>query len=167
MSDDVGVAEVEAWAGQFSQVEALLWPRFGRREPRARAVGYVRSLMAPLERKNGWTISEATGARSPDSVQWLLTGADWDPDLLRDDLRERDELGGLRGRALLRGRGRRALFDVAAAARGAAAVGGHVRGRRGDGGASAGVARRERTLVGGGAALLLARHAAALECAGG
>jgi SRSO17 transposase len=40
-----------------------------------------------LERKNGWTISEATGARSPDSVQWLLTGADWDPDLLRDDLR--------------------------------------------------------------------------------
>jgi SRSO17 transposase len=51
--------------------------------------------MAPLERKNGWTISEATGARSPDSVQWLLTGADWDPDLLRDDLRSwvADELG--------------------------------------------------------------------------
>jgi SRSO17 transposase len=87
VSDDVGVAEVEGWAEEFSQVEALLWPRFGRREPRARAVGYVRSLMAPLERKNGWTISEATGARSPDSVQWLLTGADWDPDLLRDDLR--------------------------------------------------------------------------------
>lgn len=95
MGDDVSVAEVEAWAGEFSQVEALLWPRFGRREPRARAVGYVRSLMAPLERKNGWTISEATGARSPDSVQWLLTGADWDPDLLRDDLRSWvvDELG--------------------------------------------------------------------------
>lgn len=95
MSDYVGVAEVEAWAGEFSQVEALLWPRFGRREPRARAVGYVRSLMAPLERKNGWTISEATGARSPDSVQWLLTGADWDPDVLRDDLRAwvADELG--------------------------------------------------------------------------
>jgi SRSO17 transposase len=44
--------------------------------------------MAPLERKNGWTISEASGARSPDSVQWLLTGADWDPDRLRDDLRD-------------------------------------------------------------------------------
>lgn len=87
MGDDVGVAEVAAWADGFSQVEALLYPRFGRREPRARAAGYVRSLMAPLERKNGWTISEATGARSPDSVQWLLTGADWDPDLLRDDLR--------------------------------------------------------------------------------
>jgi SRSO17 transposase len=93
--DDVGVTEVEGWAQEFSQVEALLWPRFGRREPRARAVGYVRSLMAPLERKNGWTISEATGARSPDSVQWLLTGADWDPDLLRDDLRSwvADRLG--------------------------------------------------------------------------
>jgi SRSO17 transposase len=87
VGDDVGVAEVAGWAQEFSQVEALLGPRFGRREPRARAVGYVRSLMAPLERKNGWTISEATGARSPDSVQWLLTGADWDPDLLRNDLR--------------------------------------------------------------------------------
>jgi SRSO17 transposase len=87
VGDDVGVAEVAGWAQEFSQVETLLGPRFGRREPRARAVGYVRSLMAPLERKNGWTISEATGARSPDSVQWLLTGADWDPDLLRDDLR--------------------------------------------------------------------------------
>jgi SRSO17 transposase len=87
VGDDVGVAEVAGWAQEFSQVEALLGPRFGRREPRARAVGYVRSLLAPLERKNGWTISEATGARSPDSVQWLLSGADWDPDLLRDDLR--------------------------------------------------------------------------------
>jgi SRSO17 transposase len=95
VGNDVGVAEVEGWAQEFSQVEALLGPRFGRREPRARAVGYVRSLMAPLERKNGWTISEATGARSPDSVQWLLTGADWDPDLLRDDLRRwvADRLG--------------------------------------------------------------------------
>jgi len=95
VGDDVSVAEVAGWAQEFSQVEALLGPRFGRREPRARAVGYVRSLMAPLERKNGWTISEATGARSPDSVQWLLNGADWDPDLLRDDLRDWvvDELG--------------------------------------------------------------------------
>jgi SRSO17 transposase len=95
VGNDVGVAEVEGWAQEFSQVEALLGPRFGRREPRARAVGYVRSLMAPLERKNGWTISEATGARSPDSVQWLLSGADWDPDLLRDDLRRwvAEELG--------------------------------------------------------------------------
>jgi SRSO17 transposase len=95
VGDDVSVAEVAGWAQEFSQVEELLGPRFGRREPRARAVGYVRSLMAPLERKNGWTISEATGARSPDSVQWLLTGADWDPDLLRDDLRRwvAEELG--------------------------------------------------------------------------
>jgi SRSO17 transposase len=87
VGDDVGVAEVADWAQGFSQVETLLAPRFRRSEPRARAAGYVRGLMAPLERKNGWTISEASGARSPDSVQWLLTGADWDPDLLRDDLR--------------------------------------------------------------------------------
>jgi len=81
------VAEVAGWAEEFGQVEVLLGPRFRRSEPRARAAGYVQSLMAPLERKNGWTISEASGARSPDSVQWLLAGADWDPDLLRDDVR--------------------------------------------------------------------------------
>jgi SRSO17 transposase len=87
VGDDVSVAEVAAWAGEFSQVEALLAPRFRRSEPRARAAGYVQGLMSGLERKNGWTISEATGAPSPNSVQWLLTGADWDPDRLRDDLR--------------------------------------------------------------------------------
>jgi len=95
VGDDIGVGEVVDWAEGFSQVEDLLAPRFGRSEPRARATGYVQSLMAPLERKNGWTISEASGARSPDSVQWLLSGADWDPDLLRDDLRDWvvDQLG--------------------------------------------------------------------------
>jgi SRSO17 transposase len=82
------MAEVADWADGFSAVEGLLAPRFRRSEPRDRAAGYVQSLMAPLERKNGWTISEACGARSPDSVQWLLSGADWDPDPLRDDLRD-------------------------------------------------------------------------------
>jgi len=78
VDDDVGVAEVAGWAEDSTEVEVPLGPRFRRSEPRARAAGYVRSLLAPLERKNGWTISEASGARSPDSVQWLLTGADWD-----------------------------------------------------------------------------------------
>lgn len=76
MGDDVGVAEVEVWADGFSQVEELLAPRFRRSEPRSRAAGYAQGLMSGLERKNGWTISEATGAASPNSVQWLLTGAD-------------------------------------------------------------------------------------------
>ena len=76
MVDDVGVTEVEGWAQEFSQVEALLWPRFGRREPRARAVGYVRSLMAPLERKNGWTISEATGGQQPPTPMPTTRGAE-------------------------------------------------------------------------------------------
>ncbi|MEV6956874.1 IS701 family transposase, partial [Streptomyces sp. NPDC051183] len=31
--------------------------RFGRSEPRERASDYLNGLLAPLEKKNGWTLS--------------------------------------------------------------------------------------------------------------
>ena len=36
-------------------------PRFGRVEPRRRALAYLRGLLAPVERKNGWQLAEAAG----------------------------------------------------------------------------------------------------------
>ena len=82
------MAEVAAWAEDFDGLRALIGPRFRRSEPRERAAAYVQGPLAPLERKNGWTLSESAGSATPDSMQWLLTGADWDPDLVRDDLRD-------------------------------------------------------------------------------
>src|SRR5262249_41077871 len=38
-------------------------------------------------RKNGWQLAEAVGDRAPYALQHLLGRADWDPDLVRDDLR--------------------------------------------------------------------------------
>jgi len=38
-------------------------------------------------RKNGWQLAEHAGERTPDGMQRLLATADWDPDLVRDDLR--------------------------------------------------------------------------------
>jgi len=40
-----------------------LAPRFGRVEPRRRAAAYLKGLLAPVERKNGWQLAEAPGTR--------------------------------------------------------------------------------------------------------
>jgi SRSO17 transposase len=40
-----------------------------------------------VTRKNGWRLAEHAGEGTPDGMQRLLATADWDPDLVRDDLR--------------------------------------------------------------------------------
>jgi SRSO17 transposase len=49
---------------------------------------YVRGLLAPVGRKNGWQLAEYAGHRDPAGLQHLLNGARWDADAVRDDLRE-------------------------------------------------------------------------------
>src|SRR4029077_6119188 len=51
------------------------------------AFAYVRGLLAPLERKNGWTLAEHAGNRSPNGVQAMLQSPCWGPDRVRDDVR--------------------------------------------------------------------------------
>jgi SRSO17 transposase len=87
MAEDVTVAEVEDWAVGLEKVLERIGPRFARSEPRARAGVYVRGLLSAAERKNGWTLAEQAGDRSPDAMQRLLNHADWDADRVRDDLR--------------------------------------------------------------------------------
>lgn len=65
----------------------LIGGRFRRVEPRRRVGGYLRGLLAGLERKNGWTLAEHAGAVSPDGMQRLLRTAGWDIDGVRDDVR--------------------------------------------------------------------------------
>lgn len=88
MADHVGVAEVAVWAAGLDEVHARIAPRFSRSEPRERVAAYLRALLAPLERKNGWTLAEQAGEASPDGMQRLLATADWDADRVRDDLRD-------------------------------------------------------------------------------
>jgi SRSO17 transposase len=86
--EDVTVAEVEDWAVGLEQVLERIGPRFARAEPRARAGVYLRGLLSAAERKNGWTLAEQAGDRTPDAMQRLLNHADWDADAVRDDLRD-------------------------------------------------------------------------------
>ncbi len=88
MAEDVTVAEVQDWAVGLEEVLERIGPRFARSEPRARAGVYLRGLLSAAERKNGWTLAEQAGDRTPDAMQRLLNHADWDADAVRDDLRD-------------------------------------------------------------------------------
>jgi len=86
--DDLDVGEVVAWAAGLDEVHARIAPRFVRSEPRERVLAYVRGLLAPVERKNSWTLAERAGEANPDGMQRLLATADWDADAVRDDVRD-------------------------------------------------------------------------------
>lgn len=78
---------MESWATELDDLCERIGSRFGRAEPRRRAGEYVSGLVAGLDRKNGWTLAERAGERSPDGMQRLLRRADWDVDGVRDDVR--------------------------------------------------------------------------------
>src|SRR5919202_3960078 len=80
--------EVQGWADGLDGVVDRMAPRFGRAEPRRRARAYLRGLLAPVERKNGWQLAEAAGDRTPDGVQDFLSRVHWDAEAVREDLRD-------------------------------------------------------------------------------
>ena len=80
--------EVGEWAGALEQLVAGLGGRFYRAAGVCRALSYLRGLLAPLERKNGWHLAEAAGDVSPAAMQDFLTRTRWDADGVRDDLQD-------------------------------------------------------------------------------
>lgn len=79
-------ADVQGWAEGLEAVVDWIAARFGRAEPRRRALAYLRGLLALVERKNGWQLAEVAGDRTPDGVQDFLSRVQWDADAVRDDL---------------------------------------------------------------------------------
>ncbi|MDE1688676.1 transposase [Streptomyces neyagawaensis] len=72
----------------MESVFAWVAGRFARVDLRRRMRDYVRGLLAPVERKNGWQLAEWAGHRDPAGLQHLLHGACWDADAIRDDVRD-------------------------------------------------------------------------------
>lgn len=70
-----------------AQVQERMGRHFRRAEARTRVGRFLRGLLAPVERKNGWQQAEELGERSPHGVRRLLAEADWDEDAVRDELR--------------------------------------------------------------------------------
>jgi SRSO17 transposase len=75
------------WDQEFQDICGRLDRLFYRTDSRAHARHYVRGLIAPLERKNGWTIAEYSGAPEPKALQRLLNLSPWDADEARDLVR--------------------------------------------------------------------------------
>ena len=57
------VAEVARWAEGIDRVHGCIAGRFRRPEPRRRALDYLKGLLSPVERKNGWPTGGAGGRR--------------------------------------------------------------------------------------------------------
>ena len=72
------VAEVARWAEGIERVHECIAGRFRRPEPRRRALDYLKGLLSPVERKNGWQLAEQAGDATPDGVQRLLSTYRWD-----------------------------------------------------------------------------------------
>ena len=84
----VGGGEVAGWTDELERLGARITPRFARVEVRRRAQAYLRGLLAPVERKNGWQLAEAAGDATPDGMQDFVQRMRWDADRVRDDLRD-------------------------------------------------------------------------------
>src|SRR6266852_4164089 len=74
------------WGAAFEEVCERIGPVFARSETRERAQTYLRGLLSPVERKNGWQIAEEAGETTPYAMQYLLDRAVWDSEQLRDVL---------------------------------------------------------------------------------
>ena len=77
-----------AWTDEFAAVVGRIGLRFARAEARAHATAYLRGLLGRVERKNSWQLAEAAGDARPYGLQQFLSRATWDPDAVRDDLRD-------------------------------------------------------------------------------
>lgn len=86
VTQELDPAEIRGWALGLSALHQRISKHFVRAEPRQQAYNYLRALISPIERKNGWQIAEHLGASTPDGVQRLLATAHWDADQVRDDL---------------------------------------------------------------------------------
>jgi SRSO17 transposase len=78
--------ETRPWSLGLEAVAKRIDRHFARAEARGRLRAYLRGLLSPIGRKNGWQLAEALGYRTPHGVQHLLGRAEWSADAVRDDL---------------------------------------------------------------------------------
>jgi SRSO17 transposase len=74
------MVEGERAVTNLDTLHRRLRPCFARSNPFEQARKYMCGLMSELPRKNGWTLAEHAGDRTPDRMQRLLNDAVWDHD---------------------------------------------------------------------------------------
>lgn len=69
--------DLDQWNSDLDALLARLTRMFYRTESRRHAEQYIRGLLAPLQRKNGWTIAEYVGESEPKALQRFLNLTPW------------------------------------------------------------------------------------------
>lgn len=85
--DAVTAEDLKEWSAAFEEVCKRFETHWSRPEPRMHFRQYLRGLLAPLERKNSWTIAEFSGELRTSSVERFVSLSPWDADALRDEVR--------------------------------------------------------------------------------
>jgi SRSO17 transposase len=80
------VSPEELWTSLFDNMCERIGPCFARSETREGVKAYLRGLLSPIERKNGWQLAEEAGFATPYAIQYLLNRAVWESDEVRDRL---------------------------------------------------------------------------------
>ncbi len=76
----------ELWTSLFDNLCERIGPCFARSETREGVKAYLRGLLSPIERKNGWQLAEEAGLPTPYNIQYLLNRAVWESDEVRNVL---------------------------------------------------------------------------------
>ena len=76
------------WQAELDHLCRRISSRFARTEAKARARAYLIGLLSEVERKNAWQLAEQLGDSHPYGIQHFLGRAQWEADLVRDDLRD-------------------------------------------------------------------------------
>lgn len=88
MMHGVTAERIAGWGQALDELTASMGDLFNRPEPRVVFSQFVEGLLAEVPRKNGWTLAERAGHVRPDRMQWLLNGAVWDAEELRERVRD-------------------------------------------------------------------------------
>ena len=89
MGYDISYDHLVGWEADLRLLtERVAGSLFTRPEPRATFADLVRGLLADVPRKNSWQLAEHVGHGSAYRLEWLLGGAKWDADVLRDRVRD-------------------------------------------------------------------------------
>jgi SRSO17 transposase len=87
LSGVVTAEQVGGWDDGFREFFLGFSHWFSRADIRWQAFKYLRGLLAPLERRNGWTLAEQAGDATPDAMQGLMCSPCFDRDAVRDQVR--------------------------------------------------------------------------------
>lgn len=80
--------DTTAWMGELTELHTRLAGCFYRVEMADKSLEYLKGLLGPVERKNGWQIAEQAGDAVPYGVQRLLRSARWDEETAMRTVRQ-------------------------------------------------------------------------------